>query len=80
MTALRNRVQRYDALTDRVAPAKSAALAHAPQLSDAELEEKVESILAAAASAEVHLQQLRPVALELLRRMSSEDGAEADDE
>jgi hypothetical protein len=64
---------------DKVAPAKDAA-SGSRQLSEAELEEKVESILAAAASAEVHLQQLRPVALELLRRMSGDAGAEVDDE
>jgi hypothetical protein len=65
---------------DRVAPTKSAGAGPGRQLSDTELEEKVESILAAAASAESHLQELRPVALELLRRMSSDDEGEADEE
>jgi len=63
---------------DRVAPAAKAGSGPA-RLSDAELEEKVESILAAAASAESHLHELRPVALELLRRMSN-DQSESDEE
>jgi len=63
---------------DRVAPATRAGSGPA-RLSDTELEERVESILAAAASAESHLQELRPVALELLRRMSH-DQAESDEE
>lgn len=62
---------------DRVKPAD---LPPAQKLTNSELEEKVDSILAAAASAEVHLEELRPVALELLRRMRSGEGAEADDE
>lgn len=65
---------------DRVAPAKPADSPSAQKLTNSELEEKVDSILAAAASAEVHLEQLRPVALELLRRMRSGEGAEADEE
>jgi hypothetical protein len=65
---------------DRVAPAKPVDSPSAEKLTDSELEEKVDSILAAAASAEVHLEQLRPVALELLRRMRSSEGAEADEE
>ncbi len=63
---------------DRVAPKSGSDPRQ--QLSETELEEKVETILAAAASAQVHLQQLRPVALELLRRMSSNDDSEGDDE
>ena len=63
---------------DRVAPATRSGLGRT-RLSDTELEEKVESILAAAASAESHLQELRPVALELLRRMSDEQ-SEPDEE
>jgi hypothetical protein len=62
---------------DRVAPMTRAGSGRA-RLSETELEEKVESILAAAASAESHLQELRPVALELLRRMS-DDQAESDE-
>lgn len=38
-------------------------------LTDAEIEQTIEETLAAAASAEVHLGQLKPVAIELLRRM-----------
>jgi hypothetical protein len=64
---------------DRVAPTTGGSDSR-QQLSETELEEKVETILAAAASAQVHLQQLRPVALELLRRMSSNDGSEDDDQ
>jgi hypothetical protein len=64
---------------DRVAP-KSVGFDSPQQLSEAELEEKVETILAAAASAQENLQRLRPVALELLRRMSSNDGSEDDDQ
>lgn len=48
----------------------------AKDFSDSELEETLENILAVAASAEVHLEQLRPVALELLRRMRHGKGAE----
>jgi hypothetical protein len=47
-------------------------------LSDHDLEETLENILAAAAHAEAHLDQLRPVALELLRRMR--EGKGSDDE
>jgi len=52
----------------------------AASLSDTQLEETVEGILEAAASAEVHLEQLRPVALELLRRMRTGRGVEGDDD
>jgi hypothetical protein len=48
-------------------------------LSNADLEETLENVLAAAAKAEVHLEELRPVALELLRRMRDDDGVNADD-
>jgi hypothetical protein len=65
---------------DRVAPAKSVDSPSVQKLTDSELEEKVDSILAAAASAEVHLEQLRPVALELLRRMRNSEGADSDEE
>jgi hypothetical protein len=65
---------------ESVAPAKPVDSPSAQALTNSELEEKVDSILAAAASAEVHLEQLRPVALELLRRMRSGDGAQADEE
>jgi hypothetical protein len=65
---------------DRVAPMKATNSPAAQKLTNSELEERVDSILAAAASAEVHLEELRPVALELLRRMRSCEGAEADDE
>jgi hypothetical protein len=65
---------------DKVAPATAADSLSAKRLTNSELEERVDSILAAAASAEVHLEQLRPVALELLRRMRSGEGAEADEE
>lgn len=53
--------------------------AHVSQVSDDELENTLEGILDAAASAEVHLEQLRPIALELLRRMRAGRGAEAND-
>lgn len=65
---------------DRVTPLRPVDKASAKDLTDGELEETMEGILAAAASAEVHLEQLRPVALELLRRMQAGKGAEADDE
>ena len=48
--------------------------------SDEDLEDKVEKILAAAASAEEHLEQLRPVARELLREMRAGRGLETDDD
>jgi hypothetical protein len=50
------------------------------KLTNADLEETLENVLAAAASAEVHLEQLRPVAMELLQRMKAGKGAEAEDE
>lgn len=43
-------------------------------MTNADLEETLESVLAAAAKAEVHLEELRPVALELLRQMRDEVG------
>jgi hypothetical protein len=51
----------------------------AKRLTNNELEEKLDNILDAAASAEVHLEELRPIALELLRRMRSGQGAERDE-
>jgi hypothetical protein len=65
---------------DRVAPAKVTGSGPTLQPSESELEERVESILAAAASAQSHLQELRPIALELLRRMSEEKATVSDDE
>ena len=43
-------------------------------------ESQVENILAAAASAGEHIERLRPVALELLRRMRQGRGVESDDQ
>lgn len=43
-------------------------------MTNSDLEETLQSVLAAAAKAEVHLEELRPVALELLRRMRDEVG------
>ena len=54
---------------DSVLPASGSVGAPAPAVSNADLEETLENILATAAKAEVHLEELRPVALELLRRM-----------
>ena len=54
---------------DNVLPASGSVGAPAPAVSNTDLEETLENILAAAAKAEVHLEGLRPVALELLRRM-----------
>ena len=64
---------------DRVAPEAAGGSNSGQRMSEAELEEKVETILAAAASAQVHLQQLRPVARELLRRMSAADSDDHDE-
>jgi hypothetical protein len=47
-------------------------------LSTLEVEEKVEKILQAAASAKQQLEELRPVAQELLRRMKAGKGLESD--
>ncbi len=56
---------------DSVLPASGSVGTPAPAVSNADLEETLENVLAAAAKAEVHLEELRPVAQELLRRMSS---------
>lgn len=64
---------------DKVTPIRTIDKDSAKNLTECELEETVENILAAAASAEVHLEQLRPVALELLRRMQAGKGVEGDD-
>ena len=64
---------------DCVAPAKLTDSTSAQHLTNSELEEKVDGILAAAASAQVGLQRLKPVALELLRRMNRGEGAEVDE-
>ena len=54
--------------------------ARAKDVSEADLEETLDTLLAAAASATDYLEQLRPVAKELLRRMKSGKGVESDDE
>jgi hypothetical protein len=54
---------------DSVTPSANSNAASAKIMTNADLEETLESVLAAAAKAEVHLEQLRPVALELLRQM-----------
>ena len=59
---------------DSVSPSAGPNQPAANPLSDAELEETLETILTAAAKAEVHLEELRPVAFELLRRMRNEKG------
>ncbi len=63
---------------DRVSPSAQQGTPSPADLTDGELEDTLETILAAAASAEVHLEQLRPVAKELLRRMRTGKGAEPD--
>lgn len=65
---------------DRVSPSRETERASPSELTNGELEETLETILAAAASAEVYLEQLRPVAKELLRRMRAGKGAEGDAE
>lgn len=65
---------------DRVSPSQETGTMPPSELTDGELEETVETILAAAASAEMYLEQLRPVAKELLRRMRAGKGAESDAE
>ena len=64
---------------DRVTPSPSVDATSAKQMTTEDLEETLESVFAAAASAKVHLDELRPVALELLRRMRDSQGAESDD-
>jgi len=66
---------------DRVTPSERGGNTISPsKLTDGELEETLETILAAAASAEVYLEQLRPVAKELLRRMREGKGTEVRNE
>ncbi|WP_367870483.1 hypothetical protein [Luteolibacter sp. Populi] len=62
---------------ERVSPMVKMDAQALQLIPDDVLEGRVEQILAAAASAEAHLEQLRPVALELLRRMRAGKGAEA---
>lgn len=65
---------------DSVNPPGHIDVSSAKELTNADLEETLESVLAAAAKAEVHLEELRPVALELLRRMRDDKGVDGDDE
>jgi hypothetical protein len=60
---------------DRLTPATDSDAASVNVMTNADLEEMLESVLAAAANAELHLEELRPVALELLRQMRDDDGA-----
>lgn len=63
---------------DSIAPSADSETS-ATVMTNADLEETLESVLAAAAKAKVHLEELRPVALELLRQMRDDDGALGDD-
>jgi hypothetical protein len=65
---------------EKVAPGGKGSSQPQEHLTDMKLEETLESVLAAAASAEDHLEQLRPVALELLRRMRDEKGRPQNDD
>lgn len=62
---------------EKVAPPSSVSATAISTISDQDLEETVDDILTAAASAEAHLGQLKPVALELLRRMRERKKAES---
>lgn len=62
-----------------VTPSVDSNAASAGGMTNADLEETLESVLAAAAKAKVHLEELRPVAMELLRQMRDDDGAVGDD-
>ena len=64
---------------EKVAPPSSGSSGLSATVSDQDLEETVDDILAAAASAEAHLGQLKPVALELLRRMRERKKAQKND-
>lgn len=64
---------------EKVTPSRDVNANSTKDLSEKQLEETVETIFAAAASAEAHLGQLRPVAMELLRRMRLGKGSESDD-
>ena len=65
---------------DSVSPSAASDKRSETVMTNADLEETLESILAAAAKAKVHLEELRPVALELLRQMRDDDGATGDDQ
>ena len=62
---------------EKVSPPDNKGSQALQKISDDTLAEKVEEILAAAASAEAHLENLRPVAQELLRRMREGKGTES---
>ena len=64
---------------DRVTPSPNLDATSVQPMTNADLEETLESVIAAAASAKVHLDELRPVALELLRRMRDSPGSEGND-
>lgn len=65
---------------ESVTPATTPAADASKVMTNADLEDTLETVLAAAAKAKVHLDELRPVALELLRQMRDEDEARDDDE
>jgi hypothetical protein len=62
---------------EKVSPPSRLDAQMLQKIPDNVLAKRVEEILAAAASAEVHLESLRPVAEELLRRMRSGKGVES---
>jgi hypothetical protein len=64
---------------DSISPSADSKGASAFVITNADLEETLESVLAAAAKAKVHLDELRPVAMELLRQMRDDNGAGSDD-
>jgi hypothetical protein len=64
---------------DSVSPSADSDPPPANVMTNADLEETLETVLAAAAKAKVHLDELRPVALELLRQMRDDNGAVGDD-
>jgi hypothetical protein len=70
--------QSLSQVSSRVAQQLSKDSSGGEHLSKSEVEEKVEKILQAAASAKQQLEQLRPVAEELLRRMKAGKGLESD--
>ncbi len=64
---------------EQITPSRELKTNPVTRLTDTKLEETLENVLAAAASAEVQLEQLRPVALELLKRMREEKGEQDGD-
>ena len=64
---------------DSVTPSVGSDSRMTKELSNVDLKETLENVLAAAAKAQVHLEELGPVAMELLRRMRDDKDEDGDD-